>query len=144
MFHECAWPKIEAGVTGEFLPRARRSLRSETLTSEPVLRFEPVTLVQFGVGVGIGIGFSRLHFSMLIRFDDKSDTGMERGCARSVSRSIKSHALRLVCDTAALRKLKLSSNRIGMHFSIPITAHNANRASHPRPHWFLDRCCDRC
>jgi hypothetical protein len=37
-------------------------LKSETLTSKPGLRREPVTVVQFG----FGIGFSRVHFSIPI------------------------------------------------------------------------------
>ena len=43
------------------MPRLRRSsLRTETSVSEPDFQFEPITLVQFGVGVGIGIGFSAM------------------------------------------------------------------------------------
>jgi hypothetical protein len=67
-------------------------MKSETLTSEPGFRFEPVTLVQFGVGVGIGIGI-----------------GFSR-----------------------------------MHFSIPITTHNANMAVHPRLNRFRNRHHSRC
>jgi len=41
----------------------------------------------------------------------KSGVGMERGCGRSLSRRWN-QAWRLVCDTAALQKSKLSANRI--------------------------------